>query len=385
MTGPPPVRIRERPGYLPSLDGWRAIAILGVIAVHDPTIVLRGHSLRWLQDYGGNGVNLFFAISGVLICSRILEEESLTGRFHLKLFYIRRIFRIQPAALVYLAVIGLLTLCGILHEHAKYWFGALLLYQNFLFHPDRATEIQGFFTGHFWTLAVEEHFYLLISLALFIIKKHRLAIFTAAFLLVKIGHKIGIYYAPDALIRRTYWQIQLLLLPSLAALLLREPQVRTAVVRWMKPGWVLLLTGSACVLAGLRSAALVESILLYAFTFWVVSTMLHPLSWTTRALEWRPLRFIGRISYSIYLWHVLFFSTKIGPPVSSHLLLMLSERPWKYVCAFAVATASYYLIEKPFVRMGHRLAPPATAGHKDLTDLPVLINAKLALAEKERV
>jgi peptidoglycan/LPS O-acetylase OafA/YrhL len=82
---------------------------------------------------------------------------------------------------------------------------------------------------------------------------------------------------------------------------------------------------------------------------------------------------------------VLFFSTKIGPPVSSHLLLMLSERPWKYVCAFAVATASYYLIEKPFVRMGHRLAPPATAGHKDLTDLPVLINAKLALAEKERV
>jgi len=381
MSSPPAVRVRERPGYLPSLDGWRAIAILGVIAVHDLPIMIGRHSLRKAQDYGGLGVALFFAISGVLICSRILEEEALTGRFHLKLFYIRRLFRIQPAALVYLAVIGILTLCGILHEHLKYWLGALFLYQNFLYRPDLVTEMQSFFTGHFWTLAVEEHFYLLISLALFFVKKRRLPFFIGVFLLVKIAHKIGIHYAPDALIRRTYWQIQLLLLPSIAALLLREPQVRAAAVRWMRPGWVFLVTALACTLAGWRSTADVTSVLLYAFTFWVVATMLHPHSWTTRALELKPLRFIGRISYSIYLWHVLFFSTKLGAPVSSHLLLVLSQRPWKYVCALAIATASYYLIEKPFVRMGHRLAPPATAGHKDLNDLPVLVNPKLAVKE----
>jgi peptidoglycan/LPS O-acetylase OafA/YrhL len=100
--------------------------------------------------------------------------------------------------------------------------------------------------------------------------------------------------------------------------------------------------------------------------------MLHPRSWSTRVLELRPLRFIGRISYSIYLWHILFYSAIDLPPVSSHVLLVLSERPWKYVCTLVVAVASYYLIEKPLVRMGHRLAPPATAGHKDLADLPVM-------------
>lgn len=371
MPSPP----RERPGYLPSLDGWRAIAILGVLGIHDVPIVIGGHSLQWLQDYGGEGVMLFFAISGLLICSRIFEEEALTGRFHLKSFYVRRVFRIQPAALAYLAVIGGLTLCGVLHEHWKYWLGALFLYQNFLYHPGAADGLHGFFTGHFWTLAVEEHFYLLISLVLFFCKRRRIAILVGMLLAVKIGHKIGMHYTSEPLIRRTYWQIQMLLFPSLAALLLREPKVRAAAVRWLRPWPVLLVTAALVAGAQMYAPPKVSTILMYSFTFLVVATMLHPKSWSTRGLEWRPLRFLGRISYSIYLWHVLFYSAKDGAPVSSHVLLVLSERPWKYVCTLVVAVASYYLIEKPLVRMGHRLAPPATAGHKDLADLPVMVRA----------
>jgi peptidoglycan/LPS O-acetylase OafA/YrhL len=318
---------------------------------------------------------LFFAISGLLICSRIFEEEALTGRFHLKSFYVRRVFRIQPAALAYLAVIGGLTLCGVLHEHWKYWLGALFLYQNFLYHPGAADGLHGFFTGHFWTLAVEEHFYLLISLVLFFCKRRRVAILVGLLLAVKIGQKIGMHYTSEPLIRRTYWQMQMLLFPSLAALLLREPKVRAAAVRWLRPGWVLLVTAVLMTFAWRYSRPALTTILMYSFTFLVVATMLHPESWSTRGLEWRPLRFIGRISYSIYLWHVLFYSAKDAVPVSSHVLLVLSERPWKYVCTLIVAVASYYLIEKPLVRMGHRLAPPATAGHKDLADLPVMVRA----------
>src|ERR1700731_4331889 len=95
---------RRKSGYIPSLDGWRAIAILGVMWVHDDAKVsIAGHSLVDYQYIGGYGGSLFFAISGILITTRILEEESLCGFFDIKKFYIRRIFRIQPAAWAYLA------------------------------------------------------------------------------------------------------------------------------------------------------------------------------------------------------------------------------------------------------------------------------------------
>ncbi len=357
---------------MPSLDGWRAIAILGVLAVHDVPIVVAGHSMRWLQDYGGQGVTLFFAISGILICSRIFEEEALTGRFHLKAFYVRRVFRIQPAALAYLSVIAVLTLCGAVHEYWSYWLGALFLYRNFFYTPNIAYSLHGFFTGHFWTLAVEEHFYLLISLVLFFVKRRRVAVLVGLLIAVKIGQRIGAHYTSPPYVIRTYWQIHLLLVPSLVALLLRGPKVRAAALRWMQPGWVLILTVVLMTVAGIYSHPRAITVLMYSFTFLVVAMMLHPRSWSTRVLELRPLRFIGRISYSIYLWHILFYSAIDLPPVSSHVLLVLSERPWKYVCTLVVAVASYYLIEKPLVRMGHRLAPPATAGHKDLADPPVM-------------
>ena len=124
---------RRASGYLPSLDGWRAVAILGVLMTHDLPWSIGGYSTAAFRGYGGYGVYLFFAISGILICTRILEEESLIGRFHLKSFYIRRVLRIQPASLVYLAVIALLMLAGIVHESWHYWRGALLFYANFLY------------------------------------------------------------------------------------------------------------------------------------------------------------------------------------------------------------------------------------------------------------
>lgn len=316
---------------------------------------------------------LFFAISGILIPWRILEEEALTGRFHLKLFYIRRFFRIQPAAWAYLAVIAALVLAGILHEAWSHWFGALFLYENFLYHQTAANEMKGFFTGHFWTLAVEEHYYLLVSLLFFFVRRRRLRIFFALLVTVKAAQLVGYHFVPDPLLRRTYWQIHILLWPTLAAIALRRTDVRAWAERWLRPWVVFSLTAAAGIgLILARAPQHLPMLLSYSFTFWVASTMLHAHSWSTRALEWRPLRFIGRISYSLYLWHVLFYSAIAHPPVSSRLLLLLSTRPIKYLCAFAVAVASYYLLERPMVRLGHRLAPPATAGHKDLADEPTL-------------
>ncbi|HLI77406.1 MAG TPA: hypothetical protein VKV02_10715, partial [Acidobacteriaceae bacterium] len=105
----------------------------------------------------------------------------------------------------------------------------------------------------------------------------------------------------------------------------------------------------------------------YTCGFWIVATVLHPRSWTTRFLEVKVLRYVGRLSYSLYLWHILFFITSDPVTrVTNPALLFLASRPSRYLATAAVALLSYYWIEKPLIRLGHRLAPPATPGHADL-------------------
>src|SRR5437867_3974660 len=105
----PPVAARPAPatrpsragqsGYLPTLDGWRAIAILQVMSAHAQRSARLAWGnwatpLRWLDSLGGTGVRIFFAISGFLICTRLLSEYNAHGHLRLKVFYIRRVHRI---------------------------------------------------------------------------------------------------------------------------------------------------------------------------------------------------------------------------------------------------------------------------------------------------
>lgn len=373
---------RPRSGYLPGLDGWRALAILGVILAHDHGIKLGRFGDADFNKYGSYGVLLFFAISGILICTRILEEEKLVGRFHLKSFYIRRVLRIQPASSVYLAAIAVLMVAGVVHESWQYWRGALLFYANFLAHAGERRDAAAF-AGHFWTLSIEEHFYILLSLLLFFFRRHRIKIFALLILSIRLwqymAHKLG-YYSADYSGRRTYWVILYLLTPAFLALLLNRRQVREIALKYLQP-WVAYLVTLLLMLMdripqklhdgrtlwSLKMFSDQQTYLFFGFSLWVIASMLHPKSWTTQFLEFPPLRYVGRLSYSLYLWHVLFFVPAIPEVgITTPWLLFLSGRPWKYIAAFGMAMFSYYLIEKPFVRLGHRLAPPATPGHKDL-------------------
>ncbi len=369
----------RKSGYLPSLDGWRALAIIGVLMTHDSPWSLWGHSTAKFKGYGGYGVYLFFAISGFLICTRILEEEAALGFFHLKSFYIRRLFRIQPAALAYLAVIAVLTLFGIAHESRHYWLGSLFLYHNFLW-DDRDFSGNNAFTGHFWTLAVEEHFYILLSLVLFFVRRRRLAAFVAIFAAIYVGQRLGAahgLYNVHTSSRDTQWVIQYLVFASMCALLLRISSVESLVVRLLYPWVAFTLTLAAMLLhrhhfhAGhVWSYAILlteQKALFYGFSLWIIATIFHPSSLTTRFLEWKPMRFLGRISYSVYLWHVIFFIA-LATPVRMKWppLLLLAQRPYKYIATLICALLSYYLLEKPMIRLGHKLAPPVTPGHRDL-------------------
>src|SRR5579863_5096023 len=145
---------------IPTLDGWRAVAIIGVVCAH---ITWPNPSLSNFFGNGALGVQLFFALSGFLITTRLLEEYDQTGRISWRNFYIRRAFRILPPAffvILALAILGLLL--HIIPMSTDQLAASAFFYRNYF-----AGKVgSSWYTGHFWSLAVEEHFYLLWPLIL---------------------------------------------------------------------------------------------------------------------------------------------------------------------------------------------------------------------------
>jgi len=336
-------------GYLPSLDGWRAIAIAAVLMSHDVVWSIMGHSLEPIRRLGGDGVELFFAISGFLITTRILEEEALVGRFDIRRFYVRRLFRIQPAALAYLTCVALLFAFGVYPKEWSRWLGAFFMYLNFMYRPGPSL------LGHFWSLAVEEHFYILLSLLFLFCKKHRLLVLGLLWMLFMAPvwlpnpQRFGLpnWYQSN---RSTQQHLHYLLIASFMAVLMRREEIKRAVRFALRPWVIFPLT---LILAAAHNASgqllrhehlspfrhvLGENIFIdsYFLILWIVSTVFHPRSLTTRILEFRPLRYVGKLSYSFYLWHVLFFYAAGDPNIlRNHVARFLSTSPVRYLAAVA--------------------------------------------------
>ena len=227
---------------------------------------------------------------------------------------------------------------------------------------------------------MEEHFYLLLSLLLFSFKRWRVGVISALLFSLIAFQVVALQrgWATDARLRHTGYVLPYLFAPALYALLLRQGRIRASVERWLQP-WVAI--GGTITLKALwflcypiprRYLSLTMLavkpywLLWYAFGVWVLATMLHPHSWTTRMLEFPPLRFLGRLSYSIYLWHVLFVVGRLPVVGLPAWTAPLTGRPGRYLATLIMASLSYYVIERPMMRLGHRLAPPATPGHTDL-------------------
>jgi peptidoglycan/LPS O-acetylase OafA/YrhL len=139
---------------IPTLDGWRGIAILLVLITHLQAglwgHVYGGH--RWL-DLGQHGVTIFFVLSGYIITAKLLDNEEIS----LKRFYLRRFFRLMPCAWLYL--ISVAAIAKIIHVPIigpDAW-SSIFFFRNYLPTADNYTTVC---TAHFWTLSLEEQFYL---------------------------------------------------------------------------------------------------------------------------------------------------------------------------------------------------------------------------------
>ena len=139
---------------IPTLDGWRAVAIAAVVIHHLARWFYQQESAYSLSvtRFGAFGVDVFFGLSGLLITKLLLDEFGRTASFDLRGFYIRRAFRILPPSLMFLAVITVAGMWRSTWEVAS----CLLFFRNYV--PDSLTSGA---TQHLWSLAVEEHFYLL--------------------------------------------------------------------------------------------------------------------------------------------------------------------------------------------------------------------------------
>jgi peptidoglycan/LPS O-acetylase OafA/YrhL len=365
-------------GYLPTLDGWRAIAIGLVLVDHSiNSTACREGILQWCDRLvvGQTGVNLFFGISGFLICSRLLQELERTQRISLAGFYIRRAFRILPAALLYLAIMLALAFARQIFVSKAELAGSLFFFRNYV-----APEA-GFYTAHFWSLSLEEQFYLVwptLLIGLLALPRRWsaicaviLAVVIAAWRQVSVVLVITAHgHLPSGFVFHTGVRADGLVLGAALALALRRGVIPIERV----PGWIwasLLALYVAVVMHFRTEPTIWESALVPILIAW---TAYHPTAIPARILEWPVLSWLGRISYSLYIWQQFFFP---WPHIAAPLPV-LQKWPLALPAALACAAASYYLLERPALRLGHRLARPVVEGRRDMATGPAHVIAAAA-------
>jgi peptidoglycan/LPS O-acetylase OafA/YrhL len=315
------------------LDGVRAMSILLVLAGHLLPLGPSAWEINAMSAAGG--MSLFFALSGFLICSFLLEEPPVGE------FLVKRATRIVPAVTIYLFVIFIL----IDFKPAHALVTGLYLH-NYL------TGFGTDFTGHLWSLAVEMHFYAAAALISLMVKRRGLVLFAVlgaavTALRMQQGAVVAI---------QTHLRVDEILAGATLALIYRGYFGETrAIDAAMRNGfWVIL----ALWLATLRG----ETELGY-FRGWAAAALLGSAlhlgpGLIRRALESGPMRYIATISYSLYIWH--FFAIGFGMNEGTDWERYIFKRPISFVVLLALAHASTFCVEKPISRFVRRRAvrPP---------------------------
>jgi len=342
-------------GYRPALDGVRGIAILAVLAVHT------NHLFGWSLLKGGSiGVDIFFVLSGFLITSILLEEWTTTANINLRHFYVRRLLRLVPALV--LLTIALLLFSGLLFSageatQTRRTIPIALLYLTDFF-ASLAPQTSLGALRHTWSLAIEEHFYLLWPpVLLFLLKigfcRRSLLILTGSVAVALCFHRAGLFHAGLSP-ARTYYafdtRADALLIGCVAGIAVSAGFVKS--FNRVTPLAIALIV--LCLVATDFASPIMHEggfTILAATTAVLLINLVSGQGSFTRLMEVRPLVWVGKISYGLYLWHYPVFKwvKYAGTPWPLKLGLAL-------FATFAVASLSFYLLEKPLLRLKHRFA-----------------------------
>ena len=362
-------RARARLRQVPGLDGLRGLAVLAVVIYHFFGDILPGGYL---------GVDMFFVLSGFLITSLLVREFNVTGRISLKGFWLRRFRRILPAALIVLSICtAIVALIGgdLAVGIREQFLGTFFFVNNWTqiatsqtyFAPN---EVQVF--AHYWSLAVEEQFYLiwpLLMLGVFAIsrrKPKRLPIAVSLILAIASAVAMALLYNPGEDPTRVYYGTDThafgLLIGAMLSLIMTSTDKDMDADSWPTANkgilagtvGVFALVGYLAQLVWMGAdrdftyrGGLVLTSVLGAAMIWAVVRESGPLTWIFRT---RVMRWLGQRSFSLYLWHwpaVMIVHALSDAP--SWLLGLLS-----LPLSFVLAEVTYQFVENPFRRAGFR-------------------------------
>jgi peptidoglycan/LPS O-acetylase OafA/YrhL len=351
------VRSPARVKYRPDVDGLRAVAVLSVLLFHGGVAVLSG---------GYVGVDVFFVISGFVIATKLIEEIE-EGKFSIANFYVRRIRRILPALVAVIlaccVAASVFFLPDALRDFSRSVVATVIFVSNIFFWKN-----SGYFeTGaldrpllHTWSLAIEEQFYIVIPIALFVLIVYaRRWTFTLFAIAAAISLGLSIFItdkAPTAnffLLPTRAWELLLGLLVALApwappsSRILRE---LVAIAALAAIGFAVLVYTSATPFPGL--SALVPT---FATAVLIYLGKAGEPSVVAKVLSLRPVVAIGLISYSLYLvhWPIIVFA---------RYALLRDLAGWEIAAAvaasFVFAYLSYRFVETPFRRPRRLVSSP---------------------------
>jgi peptidoglycan/LPS O-acetylase OafA/YrhL len=358
--------------HLPPLDGIRGLAI-GLILVHHHLSANNVSSSRLLsvaiavRESLWVGVDLFFVLSGFLITGILFD--ALASPHLLRNFYGRRCVRIVPLYYLALAVLGLMSLPFAMRWNGAQWLLLAYLQNTPLWIGHAIPHPLADFSGHLWSLALEEQFYLAWPLLVLLLRDRR-RLMRAALLLSAAAVVVRILLVTHgASFEYTYkmlpCRMDALLLGSWFALALRGPE-RAVLRRCCRPVFLaasLLLFGWALDRHGLlwqKDAALnaVGYTLIAIAAVALIGMSLDSQSRAGRLCSSPRLRLLGRYSYGIYVWHMILggLAARPVPALAQHFVhgklpLLLIGGAAAIVFSILLGVASYHLFEVHFLRL----------------------------------
>ncbi len=344
---------------LPSLNGIRAVCIALVVGCHARVGV--GFPARLFRSsayvFDGNlGVTVFFVLSGFLITYLMAREESRTGAVSLTAFYIRRFLRILPVYFAFLIALFVLTLTTGLSISGCRWVTAITFTKNY--------SCRGWVEGHLWTLSVEEQFYLLWPAIFALVTRNGRLAFAGVLVLAAPLFRVYLYKANFGLYLFSFMtNMDALMIGSVVGLAYhRRPEsVRTILAAWPTLGRAaaaLLIYGVLVLRLNLRLAPLTvlfgTTIQSVGAAYLIASFAIIEGGLMYRALNCRPMRYLGLLSYSIYIWQQPFFSEPKIFGVETNVWLTF---PCNVFGALAVAALSYHALEMPLAGLRRHFRP----------------------------